>query len=268
MSTPPLELMPCAGLANRMRAIASGLCAAEDTGCAGVKLVWKFDRAIFTAPFHMVFDMGALPSGITQVDEAYFEPDSSWLTAYDCTSKQKWADYVTRMGSRRPYRIKSWAVFYEPEDGERWLTHLRSLRPHPDVLAAVDESFRKANLSPTSLPIGVHIRRTDHTKAIQGSPSAAFWAELDALVAADSTVKFYIASDDETERQEALRRYPDNAFLGPHTLYGRNDPYGCRDAMVDLVALSRCQWILGSEGSSFSEIAAAYGNTTMRVARG
>lgn len=259
---PPLELMPCAGLANRMRAIASGLCAAEDFGCGGLKLVWKFDRAIFTAPFHMMFDMRALPKGIVKVEETYFEPDSSWGTAYDCTSEEKWSMYVARQGTRRPYKIKSWARFYVPSE-ERWAAQLRSLPIHPSILAQVADLFP----SPTRRVVGVHIRRTDHKKAIQGSPSTAFWAAMEAEVIADPETDFYVASDDEHERQETLRRFPGRVRLGPNQLLGRNDPYGCRDAMVDLVALSKCAKIIGSEGSSFSEIASALGNTSLQVAR-
>lgn len=254
--------MPCAGLANRMRAIASGLCAAEDFDCSGLAIVWKFDRAIFTAPFHMMFDMRTLPKGIVKVEETYFEPDSSWATAYDCTSEEKWSHYVARQGTRRPYKIKSWARFYVPSE-ERWVAHLRSLPIHPSILAQVADTFQ----SPRSRMVGVHIRRTDHRKAIQGSPSAAFWAAMNAELAVDPDTQFYVASDDETERQEAMRRFPGRVRLGPNQLLGRNDPYGCRDAMVDLIALSKCEKIIGSEGSSFSEIASAIGNTPLQVAR-
>jgi hypothetical protein len=110
--------------------------------------------------------------------------------------------------------------------------------------------------------VGVHIRRGDNRTSIQESPSELFW---EAMAAYDPSVIFYLATDSMREREEAERRFPGRILTGSGTILSRNDPFGCREGMLDFYCLSRCSEILGSYYSSFSEMAAAYGGAPLRV---
>jgi hypothetical protein len=69
---PPLEIQVCAGFANRLRALVSAMCAAEDIiplnadGSRPRSLVvsWPSEFNIHTAPFEFLFSKQSLPSWV------------------------------------------------------------------------------------------------------------------------------------------------------------------------------------------------------------
>lgn len=248
-----LELMPCAGLANRMRAIASAAAAAEHLG-RGLRIGWKVDPGIQTAAFSELFDVTVLPPWIVIVELGWNPSD--WNTAPEANSPAAW-DALAKDAPAIPF--KSWAAFYGAETSV-WLRYLRGLKPIPHIRDQVAKTL------PTGAPlVGVHLRRTDHRRSIRESPSQLFWDEMSAILAEKPETMFYLASDDERERSAAKKLFPGRVITGPATLPGRSTVEGCQGALVDLLCLSRCDTILGSAGSSFSEIAAAYGGRPLVV---
>lgn len=226
----PIYLQVCAGLANRLRATVSGLCAAEELG-REIIISWPTEYA-FGATWNDLFEPQAWVATIT----------ASNLRM--CLSPQDWETEK----ERKTIRIKSYGAFTRPAS---WLGHLRSLRPLKVFQDRVTELFGGVT------PIGVHIRRTDNLKAILASPTSAFVEAMDKMKG-----PFYVATDDEKEYEAMAARYPiirREAFLERHSVRG------IQDALVDFIALSRCSLILGSAASSFSEIAAAYGDTPLRI---
>lgn len=124
----------------------------------------------------------------------------------------------------------------------------------PEIAQKVDEL--KASCGDNC--VGVHIRRTDHRDCIQKSPTEAFIREMKKEP--EDTV-FFIASDDEAERQNLIRvfgekriKYQKNVDLSRGTIQGMEN------AVIDLYMLSKTRKILGSSGSSFSETAGMIGN--------
>lgn len=253
-----LELMPCAGLANRMRAIASAATAAEQLD-RSLRIGWKVDPGIQTAAFRDLFDAAALPPWVGIVELG--RNPGLWNEAPETNSAIDWELFLVGNAASPILTFKSWAAFFEPNT-PAWLRHLRSLKPQPSIAAAADAILAPV---PEGTPlIGVHIRRTDHRRSIIHSPSGLFWQAMRAALAADPTTMFYVASDDERERAAAKDRFGDKVICGPEPL-GRSTVEGCQGALVDLLCLSRCDRILGSAGSSFSEIAAAYGDCSLDV---
>lgn len=253
ITLPAVKLMPCAGLANRMRAIASALTYTREVGGTLV-IGWKYDWGALEAPFSALFDMGALPPEI-QVVEMGPQPDSAWNNGPEANSPAAWEKFLAgAIAKGNPVlQFKSWAAFYKAGTPE-WLDALRALKPLPELAERAAVALAPAATNP---PVGVHIRRTDHTKAIENSPSALFWTAMRARVA--RTTHFYVASDNDAERREAARQFPQQILTGPPKAGGRDSVDGMKDAMVDFIALSRCREVVGSAGSSFGEIAAAYG---------
>jgi len=78
-----------------------------------------------------------------------------------------------------------------------------------------------------------------------------------------TTTVFYLATDSIAEREEAIRKFPGRIIIGSPTILGRDDPFGCREAFVDLICLSNCSEIIGSSYSSFSEVAASMGGVML-----
>jgi hypothetical protein len=184
---------------------------------------------------------------------------TGWDTTKQVLSEDDWNFVYERAGPSRPIRIKSHGQFYR-SDQDRFLAYLRALRPAEYIQCISDDIF--LNLSKTV--VGVHIRRGDNRASIKESPSELFW---ETMTAYDQSVVFYLATDSMTEREEAELQFPGRILTGSGTILSRNDPFGCREGMLDFYCLSRCSEILGSYYSSFSEMAAAYGGVPLRVIR-
>jgi hypothetical protein len=266
---PPLEFKACAGFGNRLRALVSAMCAAEnivplnDDGSRPLSLVvsWPPETDIHTAPFDFIFDMGSLPSWI-KIEDSRLPAHSGWDNCKQVLSQEEWDFVLLRAGQNRPIRIKSHGHFYK-NDTKRWLRHLRSLKPTGMVNGMIDDIYA---LTPTgtSQIVGVHIRRGDNEKATSESPSELFWEAMEKY---SSSTVFYLATDSMDVRNEAIERFPNRILFASNSLLSRNDPIGCRDAVVDFFCLSRCSEIIGSYYSSFSEMAAMYGEVPLRILR-
>lgn len=143
---------------------------------------------------------------------------------------------------------------WSPED-------LRSLfRPTPEVQELIDE--RTAAFSSHS--IGIHIRRTDHQQAIDESPLELFITAIDQELEEEPFLSIYLATDDESTKTTLRKRYGNRLITSPIQA-SRNSTDGIREALVEMLALSRTQHIYGSAGSTFSPIAACLGNVPITI---
>jgi len=222
----------CAGLANRLRATVSGICAAEAIGTP-VKISWPRE-AVFGATFTDLFE---LPVAGASFDDTFLQG------AKMCLSEADW-------DGRTGLRLKSYGCFYR-KDPQRWLECLRSLKPRAEFLP---------RLPPNT--VGVHIRRTDNARSIKDSPTEAFFRAMDAYNAATT---FFLATDSTAERAAVLARYPGRVVTIPTECYHRDLLKGIQEAFREFLGLAACAEILGSAGSSFSEMAAAYGDRPLLV---
>lgn len=243
-----LHLQVLAGLCNRFRALVSGICLAEELG---LRLVvhWSLDHACGTL-FENLFDPSTLPPFVTVT--------SAPLTkAYHILS-DKDLEIIRKTWDRKlPLVVKSYAHFYT-EDMVRWTNWLRQIRPRKEIAEEVER--RLPPFDPTRF-LGVHIRRTDHVKCIAASPLEAFLARLDKT---DSVL--ILATDDIVVRRDLEKRYKGRIFC-PSQVLQRNNDIGMREGMIDFLSLARCPMILGSSGSSFSEMAALYGGSTIEFVK-
>lgn len=263
---PPLEIQVCAGFANRLRALVSAMCAAEDIiplnadGSRPPSLVvsWPSEYNIHTAPFEFLFSKGPLPSWV-RIEDGRLQAHSGWENSKQVLSPDEWKFVLARAGEWRPIRIRSYGHFHK-SDPERWLSHLRAFKPTEYIQSVADDVF--SCIPDGSAVVGIHIRRGDNKKSIEESPSELFWS---AMAAYDSSVLFYVATDSEEERFQAIERFPNRILKGSDTILSRNDPFGCREGMLDFYCLSRCSEIVGSYYSSFSEMAAMYGGVELRI---
>lgn len=99
--------------------------------------------------------------------------------------------------------------------------------------------------------VGLHIRRTDHRKAIAGSPLQAYLDLVERLRAENPALTFYLATDDEAVKQLFLQRYG-TACITLQAPLERGTLRGMRAAVADLWCLSRTAGIYGSRHSSYA----------------
>lgn len=134
--------------------------------------------------------------------------------------------------------------------------------PQDDIQRRIDEVV--AGFSERT--IGVHIRRTDNTVSIQSSPIENFTTMMDAEIKKNVNTKFYVASDDDEVKESLKSKYPDRIItLMDDT--DRNSLEGMKFAVLDLFSLSKTNKIIGSVGSSYSQIAAEIGGIEVEYAK-
>jgi hypothetical protein len=248
MTTGQIYLRVCAGFANRLRATVSGICAAEEAG-RPIQISWPYEPT-FAGRFTDFFDLeaSALPPWVT-----FDQPMDSSQPEYICHTMGDWEQQLSRPGAE-PVYLKSYAQFYRGARFEHWLY---ALKPHKKYLERLLKLFGEL----AAPPVGIHIRRTDHWKSIKESPTEAFVCAMDEYP--PGTV-FFLASDSEEERIILRQKYPGRILIGAGIL-GRRDTVATTEGFVDFLGLSMCSEILGSSGSSFSEMAAAFGTRRLRV---
>lgn len=134
-------------------------------------------------------------------------------------------------------------------------------QPVREVREQVDALFAAM---PTPV-IGVHIRFTDRKV-----PLPKILARLDALKRKQPGATIFLATDSKEAQDAILARFPDVRTIDKalatdgaalHVASGEfTDPVAeARNALVDMVALSRCDWLLHSSHSTFSVTAALLG---------
>ena len=112
--------------------------------------------------------------------------------------------------------------------------------------------------------IGVHIRRTDNVIAIQNSPTDLFYKALDCEIAINKDITFYCATDSEEELNNLIKKYGNKIKYQSNCIRSRNSKEGIESALIDLLSLSNCSKIIGSDWSAFSGVAAKMGNIELQ----
>lgn len=139
---------------------------------------------------------------------------------------------------------------------KKFLENLRRIQPRPAI----------ANRVPV-LPencIGLHIRRGNHWHSLRYSPLSLFVKEMEETIDLHSTATFYLSTDC-TRTEKTLRcRFGKRVHCQPGINRSRSEVRGIQDAVVDLLALSRCKIILGSYFSSFTSVASQWGGNPYR----
>ena len=139
--------------------------------------------------------------------------------------------------------IKSFSYWYPSNSPFDFFTLKPAIKEKVDML--VDKCGTKK--------VGVHIRRTDHEICIHNSPTEAF---VDAMKKESQDTIFYVASDDIRERQKLEEIFGQSRIIyNNNAELSRGTEKGMEDAAIDLYALSGMSKILGSDTSSFTEVA-------------
>lgn len=243
---PTLHLQVCAGFANRVRALISGVCAAELLKLSLV-IHWFPKSPECACRFSTVLDPESLPKAVKVVPEDLYQ-------AREVLSQDDWKELMQTWDGTSDLHIKSYGIFFSTST---WNTHLQALRPSPFVKEMLQ---RRCGSVDWTTAVGVHIRRTDNWKSIEGSPTESF---LQAMRSRPETI-FVVATDDKELRETLLQEFGTRCIF-PATTLSRRTEEGMISGVADFFALSKCSRIWGSYASSFSEIAARYGSTELKI---
>ena len=277
-----ITLVPRGGLANRMRAIASASALATRIG-AKLNVVWIATKDL-TALYSDLFLTDNLPFRLTEYSHRkfaylphrrkYLYLPTLWqsvrysLTLRDERSRDRY--YLTDAEPETVYAffrsVGTGTVFVDtcyqfyPFSADLY----RSLfRPSPNVEMRIRQLLPDIGRG-IQPPIGIHIRRTDHVWSIQNSPLSLFEKEIGEIVSAEPQRKFYLATDDDATKEHLTSLFPANIITSPATA-SRSSRNGMIDGAAEMFVLSRCQLILGSFFSSYSEAAAMLGDISLKI---
>ena len=238
---PTIHLQVCAGFANRVRALISGICLAEDVQMPLV-VHWFPKSPECACRFASVLDPESLPKTVKIVPEDTF-------MAPEVLTREDWDTLYSKWDTKSDLYMKSYGIFYK---NSHWNDHLHRLRPGPYVKQFLE---RRTEGVDWSKAIGVHIRRTDNKKSIEASPLTAFLKRMrDAKDAF-----FVIATDDMAVRNNLETEFGDRCIF-PAIVLSRRTEEGMIQGVADFFALSKCSKLWGSAWSSFTDLAALYSN--------
>lgn len=113
--------------------------------------------------------------------------------------------------------------------------------------------------------VGVHIRRGDHTRSIEESPLELFFEHMKRIRSQQNGISFYLATDCEETRDCLVKEFGSCVTFNDSAEFLKNTVEGARAAVVDLWCLSKCRGIIGSSGSSFSQMAGQIGGVPVKV---
>ena len=262
-----ITLLPHGGLCNRITAICSALQFARLTD-SSLRIVWEKDSGL-----NCRYDRLFLP--ISQPNVELIEASTIdrlrwgrprktnlWLSKipqaieFDAVSDE----HITLQRERAKFDFVQWIApfqkvyisacnhFCKAEDYD-----FLQLQIAPEIEAKVRTRF--APLSAHRAIIGMHIRRTDHTIAIAGSPTETFIEKIDAQLQKEHDSVFYLATDSEEEKARLKGKYGERIYCSAQKA-DRNSEEGIIEAMVELYTLASCDEVWRSVNSSFSHVAA------------
>lgn len=253
------------GLANRMRVIVSGIWFAENFD-KKVKLIWNIDSGL-NSPFEELFEPINNCTIVRKRFFYYFFRSTEQKTIF----KQISIFIITKLLARRYFILEDAGVktkfkcergYENIVKGNKTL-YLRTCEefggngknynhfiPKPDIQKRIGYHSSFFN----EKTIGVHIRRTDHSIAIQKSPIELFVERIKKDLACDPNCNYFLSTDD-SETEALLKKLFGEKIMVVEKKYSRNLQQGIIDAVVDLYCLSNTSKIYGSFGSSFSEVA-------------
>jgi len=111
--------------------------------------------------------------------------------------------------------------------------------------------------------VGIHMRRNDHDLCISINPTNEFYLVMDKMIQSSPNIAFFLATDSKQTEYDVIQKYGSRILFQKDKSWGFGSVEGMKSSIIDLLALSKCQTIVGSEGSIFSEFAAEYGGTKL-----
>lgn len=275
MSEPIMIIEPCAGLGNRLLGLGSA-CAVAQKLNRKLVVIWKREvgcnvraDALFSLPMEVVeiSENGMKKEPFAQIKGDYEK--KKWRRRADCFLEcGEVEDIKKESGYEGLYR------FLEAKES----VYLKSFGPICEVDAdsyrflkpsrAIEEKGAPLFQQLDKNCVGVHVRRTDHTEAIANSPIELFAEQMSRELAKNCNTRFFVATDDKRVRSELQERLPEAKLIFPESgIIDRNSGAGVEDALIEMLALSKCRKILGSYNSTFSLLASYMGGIPLEVVK-
>lgn len=268
-------LEPCAGLGNRILAIAT-TCDLAKKYQHKVTMLWGTDGAV-GAPFEAIFEVSEdikiihmtnwgfhkepILRAKSEIIRSYYKKKCDVFLDRDDIIQRKQAqkmDEIEKIISEcKNIYIKSWCEIKAIDDTSIFSV----IKPSREVCELGMPIFNKIQHK----TFGMHIRRTDHKEAIMRSPLELFFKKAAEILESDPENNIFLATDDMEVEGEMQNRFNGKVLCQNEKVMDRNSIAGIQSGFVDMLSLSKCQKIYGSYGSTFSQIASYLGGNRLCV---
>ena len=263
-------LVPYGGLCNRMRCMAGAYTIALNYG-VNLIVKWRNNnecKVDFDELFETIELTGIEVQPINLYNIGLFK--SRWINLYlpSLLRRFEFDRQIILMSWKQQDLINS----YNFAEGRTYIYSCYSMTAHYPLKRMfkprehILQKIKEYTLQFSTNTIGVHIRRTDHIKAMAAYSVEDYVSEMDGLLNENPEIKFYLATDDEGVKRKITDKFGDR-IITQQTRLSRSDYEGMVGSVVDLWVLSATQKIIGSYGSSYSELAAELGGIEMVLPR-
>lgn len=265
-------LEPCAGLSNRILAIATTYYYAKlynhsiimlwsidnSVGIAieelfqlpeDIKIIHVTDRSIRKVPFKRICG---------EVVKAYYRHKVDYMIDRDFARKACRGIIDVNMEDFFKNYKKLYVQSYTELMPITDYSIFKIFTPTKQIYQRGKSVFEQINEN----TVGMHIRRTDHADAIAMSPLELFLKKLEELMQKKERTVFLATDDIETERL-IKERWGKRIITYENKTFSRTNKEGMKDGLIDMLALSKCQCIYGSYASTFGLMASYLGDKTL-----
>lgn len=236
------------GLCNRLRALCNCFCLSYFWDIP-LLMCWYHEEAC-DCYFHDLFEpvCGTIsPQSMLQS----LGSENSANTLYVDVSMDAYKTYLKEKLEHETFRAK-------------YLEFVRKIKPKHHIIQELEE-FKQQHWADNIT--GLHIRRTDlyqHLKSrnleSKFSSEEKFISAIERFIA-NGCAKFFLATDNQITKNIIDNKFPDKIISYNQSFNPENKRQTTvKQALIDLYLLAKCQKIIGSYYSSFSEYAANLGN--------
>lgn len=249
-----INLRPVSGLCNRLRAMNAAYWLAKKVNCR-LNVFWRIDFSM-NIGFDSLFKVPADMHLRVMDPEAYYSRglfSSLNPFAHTFEQREKFVRNVVRFKGCGLWSITDFNEFYkDAKSCYSWLKPVEHLQKKiEDIQAGMGKDV-----------IGVHIRRTDNEMSIKHSPTSLFVERIRLELMSNPRQRFFLATDDVPTKELLKSTFGERLFTR-EDVSAREDANGVVDAVIDLMLLASCRKLYGSHYSSFSEVAAAIGQSEL-----
>lgn len=269
-----LTLVPEGGIANRMRAIASGYNLCRTTG-SELEVVWFKDHGM-NAHFYEIFEpIADLPNirtardvdnllnsrprrhnlWIPSVTQPLFFQSRIQCNAIPSLKRQGFDFEKWQRGRRNFMSCYDWFGTFPPQ------LYAELFHPRREAMRMVENNVKHF----TPHTIGMHIRRTDNVMAIRQSPTSLFIDAGRSELERHDDLAIFLATDSDEVKQEMRNAFGNQRIITAEATASRDSLAGIIGGIADLWTLSRTNKIYGSSYSSFSDMASCLGGKELII---
>lgn len=127
----------------------------------------------------------------------------------------------------------------------------KNFQPVDSILDRITQKVEEFNQT-----IGVHVRRTDHFRAIEVSSDSKVLIQINKILNEKPETTFFLSTDCNSTKEKLKAQFGKSILVNQGLTYDRNNSNSIQHAVLDLYCLSKTELIYGSFFSTYSQVAA------------